>query len=254
MRTKSIPMWRIGATLALTGALASCGEISAPAGISDPAEAQNRDFHEFNVALDRNLLRPVAIGVNQAAPPELLQGVSNFADNLDMPKSVLNDVLQLKLDKAAENTLRFVINTTVGVGGLFDPATALGIAGDETDFGETLHVWGVPEGNYAELPFVGPTTDRDLLGTLVDFALNPLRLVVPKEYAMVPSMAQLAARTGDRGRYSETYDSVLYDSADGYAQTRLLYLQNRRFELGMTSEEEAYADPYADPYEDPYAQ
>lgn len=248
MWTKSFPAGRIGGALALSLALASCGETTAPAGIADPAEAQNRDFHEFNVLLDRTFLRPVAKGVNAVAPAPLLEGVSNFADNLDMPKAVVNDILQLKLDKAAENTLRFVINTTVGIGGIFDPATALGVAGDETDFGETLHVWGVPEGNYAELPFVGPTTDRDFAGTLVDFAMNPLRLIVPKQYAMVPTLAKLAARIGDRGRYSETYDSVLYDSADGYAQTRLLYLQNRRYELGMTSAEEAYVDPYEDPY------
>ena len=229
-------------------ALAACGPAPVPQGISDPAEAQNRDFHDFNVMLDKAFLRPVGKGVKAVAPDPLLQGVSNFADNLSVPKSVVNDVLQLKLGKAIENTLRFTLNSTVGLGGLFDPATALGVPGDPTDFGETLHVWGAPEGNYAELPFIGPTTDRDLIGSIVDAALDPMNFLLPEKYRYVPLAAKLAARIGDRGRYSETFDSVLYDSADGYAQARLLYLQNRRYELGQTSAEEAYVDPYEDPY------
>ena len=242
------PLAKIALGLALVAGLTACGPATAPADLSDPAEAQNRDFHDFNVALDKAFLRPVGVGVNAVAPDPLLQGVSNFADNLDMPKSVVNNILQLRLGKAVENTLRFALNTTVGIGGLFDPATALGVAGDESDFGETLHIWGMPEGNYAELPLLGPTTDRDMLGSVVDLAMNPLRLIIPADYAYVPPAAKLGATIGDRGRYSETFDSVLYDSADGYAQARLLYLQNRRFELGMTAADDAYVDPYEDPY------
>lgn len=237
--------------LTIFAGLAACGPAPTPTDFSDPAEAQNRDFHDFNVALDKVFLRPVAKGFTNAAPDPLEQGVANFADNLDMPKSVVNNLLQLRLDKAAENALRFVLNTTIGIGGVFDPATAIGLAGDPSDFGETLHIWGMPEGNYAELPVLGPTTDRDTLGSVVDLAMNPLRLIIPPDYAYVPTAAKLAATIGDRGRYSETFDSVLYDSLDGYAQARLLYLQNRHFELGMTAEA---TDAYLDPYEDPYAE
>jgi phospholipid-binding lipoprotein MlaA len=246
----ALPKIRIALVLAGVAALSACAPALTPAEIRDPAEVQNRDFHDFNVAVDKYFLRPVAKAVDAVAPDPLLQGVSNFADNLDMPKSVINNILQLRLEKAAENTLRFALNTTIGIGGLFDPATALGVPGDASDFGETLHVWGVPEGNYAELPLLGPTTDRDTLGSVVDYAMNPLRLIIPPNYALVPTGAKLVATFGDRGRYSETFDSILYDSADGYAQARLIYLQNRRFELGM----EAADDPNADPYEDPYAE
>ncbi len=248
MLDKRLPLARIGLVCGLLAVLSACAPGTAPVDMRDPAEAQNRDFHDFNVAVDKALLRPLGTGVDKVVSDPLLQGVSNFADNLDVPKTVVNNILQLRLGKAVENSLRFAINTTVGIGGLFDPATALGVAGDESDFGETLHIWGVDEGNYAELPLLGPTTDRDTAGSIVDLALNPLRLVLPGQYAYVPTAAGLAATIGDRGRYSETFDSILYDSADGYAQTRLLYLQNRRFELGMTTDDAAYLDPYEDPY------
>ena len=251
MLNNSFALAKKALALGVVTGLMGCADATTPAAIQDPAEAQNRDFHAFNVAVDKAFLRPVATGLDTVAPDPVLEGVANFADNLDGPKSVVNNLLQLRLDKAAENTLRFALNSTIGIGGLFDPATALRIPGDPSDFGETLHVWGMAEGNYAELPLLGPTTDRDTLGSIVDLALNPLRLIIPADYAYVPPVAKLAATIGDRSRYSETYDSVLYDSADGYAQARLLYLQNRRFELGITAAEE---DAYVDPYEDPYAE
>jgi phospholipid-binding lipoprotein MlaA len=128
---------------------------------------------------------------------------------------------------------------------VFDPATAAGVAGDPTDFGETLHIWGVTEGNYFELPLFGPSTDRDALGKVVDIALDPLQLILPEKTSL-PLVAKVASRISDRGRYSETVDSVLYDSADSYAQARLLYLQNRRFDLGQAPSDESFEDPYAE--------
>ena len=230
--------------MALLG-LAACSPGAANNGISDPNEAQNRSVHAFNLALDRNLLRPIANGADDALPDPVVEGVSNFAENLELPGRVVNNVLQLHLGKAVENTVRFAINSTIGIGGLFDPATAAGVYGKKTDFGETLHVWGVDEGNYVELPFLGPSTDRDALGQVVDFALDPLKLFLPRDSNM-PLIAKIAGKIADRGRYSETVDSILYDSADSYAQARLLYLQNRRFELGQAPADENFEDPYAE--------
>lgn len=249
MFKSTLKLARSGVLCAVLAALAACGPAAAPPVTSDPDEARNREVHAFNRALDSAVLRPAGIGLTNSVPAPVLQGVSNFAANLDLPGSVLNDVLQLRLGKAVENTLRFALNTTVGIGGLFDPAAALGVMGDPTDFGETLHVWGVAEGNYAELPVLGPTTDRDTVGAMVDLVLNPLRLIIPRDYALVPPAADLLSTVGDRGRYSATFDSILYDSADSYAQARLLYLMNRRFELGIAAD-----DANDDPYEDPYAQ
>lgn len=232
--------------LILAGLLAACGPAPAPDGINDPNEAQNRDFHELNVALDKHVLRPAGQAYVAVVPRPLAQGAANFASNLDLPGEVVNGVLQVRPGTAIQNAVRFAINTTIGIGGLFDPATAMGVPEVSTDFGETLHVWGLPEGKYIEMPVLGPTTDRDLMGTIVDTAMNPVRLLVPAPERYVDTLASLATTIGDRGRYSETFDSILYDSADGYAQARLLYLQNRRYELGQTNSTDTFEDPYAE--------
>ena len=235
--------------------LAACGPAPMASGVNDPNEARNREIHEFNRGVDKVLLRPTANTYSSILPEPVERGISNFATNLDAPGDVVNNVLQFRLGKAAENTLRFAINSTIGIGGLFDPATAMGVAGDPTDFGETLHVWGVPEGQYSEVPFMGPTTDRDLVGVIVDVAANPVRLALPQPESYYATGAKVASRLSDRARYSDTVDSVLYESADSYAQTRLLYLQNRRFALGGAAGEAdaGFEDPYSD-FEDPYAE
>ena len=235
--------------------LSACGPAAIPSGIDDPNEAANRQVHEFNRGLDRNLLRPTATTYSRILPEPVETGISNFASNLDAPGDVVNNLLQFRIGKAAENTLRFAINSTIGIAGLFDPATALGVAGDPTDFGETLHVWGAPEGKYVEAPFVGPTTGRDMVGLVVDVALNPVRLALPNPEAGYATATKIASGLSNRARFTDTVDSILYESADSYAQARLLYLQNRRFELGRDTAggEAGFEDPYAD-FEDPYAQ
>lgn len=234
------------AGLACGLALGGCAAPPAPGGTNDPHEAENREMHAFNLAVDAKLLKPISRGFGRPGGGGAQQGVANFASNLDVPGDVVNDVLQLRLGKAVENTLRFAVNTTVGIGGLFDPATTLGLAGKKTDFGETLHVWGVSEGHYLVLPLMGPSTARDALGEVVDYALNPVRILIDPPESYVASVAKAASKIGDRARYSETVDSVLYDSADGYAQARLLYLQNRRYDLGQTVSEDDFEDPYAE--------
>ena len=224
--------------------LTSCGPAPVSSGISDPNEAQNRAVHSFNLTLDKHVLRPVATSATRLLPPEVEQGVVNFSSNLELPGTVVNNLLQLRLDRAIENTLRFAINTTIGIGGFLDPATAAQVYGKSTDFGETLAVWGVTEGNYVELPLFGPSTDRDALGKVVDFALDPLKLIFPNS-GNVPLIAKIGAKIADRGRYSETVNSILYESADSYAQARLLYLQHRRFNLGEAPSDELFEDPYA---------
>jgi phospholipid-binding lipoprotein MlaA len=228
--------------------LAGCGPAPVPTGINDPDEAQNRAIHAVNKEVDRRALRPVsqAYGAVVPGPGQVL--VSNVGSNVGLPSGIVNGLLQADVGGAAQNTMRFLINTTVGIGGIFDPATAMGVPEVTTDFGETLHRWGVPEGAYVELPLIGPTTDRDMLGMAVDVFLNPLRFILPTVEANWATGFQIAAGVGARSRYSDTIDSVLYESADSYAQTRLLYLQNRRFELGQTGSGEDFVDPYEDPY------
>lgn len=257
-------------TLALVAAasLAACAARPSDDGINDPFEPTNRMIHAFNKGVDRTLLSPASKGYG-VVPEPVKRAVGNVADTLDIPGDIANNLLQLRLVAAAENTLRLGVNLTFGLAGTIDVSSELGLEGRPTDFGETLHVWGVGEGPYLELPLAGPSTVRDTFGTLVDVALNPVRVALPEKEATAAILLKIFSRLGDRDRFSDTVDSLLYESADSYAQARLLYLQNRRFQLGKgggagtDTNDDGFIDPYADtpsddgfidPYEDPYAE
>lgn len=227
-------------------------------GINDPYEQRNRNVHAFNKAVDRAVLRPLSRGYDQTVPDEMKVMVNNFAGNLSTPRMVVNNLLQGDFGGAVTNTTRFLLNSTMGFAGLVDVGEIAGVRAVDTDFGETLHVWGVGEGAYLEMPFRGPATQRDAVGRFVDFFTNPLPEALSGTQNDIRIGAQAVDVVGDRARFGQTIDSVLYDSADSYAQSRLIYLQSRRFALGGGGDadyEDPYAtgtDPYDDPYEDPY--
>ncbi len=235
--------------------LTACGPAEVARGISDPFEEQNRATHEFNKSVDKVLLGPASKGYGNVIPQPVKKGVGNFAGNLALPGSVVNDVLQANLEDALTNTFRFLVNSTFGIAGLLDPATDMGIFARPSDFGETLHVWGVSEGDYVEIPFIGPSTERDMVGKVVDLFTNPLSYAIDRPESYILPVTGTLSRIGDRDEYGDLVDSVLYESADSYAQARLIYLENRRFTLGGSAT--AGADG-TDPYEDfdgidPYA-
>jgi phospholipid-binding lipoprotein MlaA len=236
--------------------LAACGPATLPQGdlISDPGEAQNRAVHRFNLALDQAVVGPTARGYGSVVPEPLRQGVDNFAANLSQPSYVLNNLLQVRIGQATQNVLRFMINSTIGIGGIFDPATAMGLPAAQTDFGQTLHLWGTPEGNFVMLPGFGPSTSRDTVGLIVDMATNPVRQVVPQADRHYVTGVQILNLLGDRYEVDDVMDGLIYGSADSYAQLRTLYLQRRRFALadGAPALDGAADDIYADPYVDPY--
>lgn len=236
-----------GITLGLA-TLAACGAPPQASGTYDPQEEINRERHEFNKGLDRNILRPASRGYGAVTTSPIRRGVNNFADNLDLPGDVLNGLAQGRPGAAAENTARFLVNSTIGILGIFDPARHMGLEGRETDFGETLYTWGVGEGAYVEHPFFGPSTERDTWGKIVDVATNPLRLIVP-DVGVAGTVADGGSILGDRYDYTNTVDGVLYESADSYAQARLLYLQNRRYSLGSAGGDTG-GDDFIDPYGD----
>lgn len=232
---------------AVAAGLAGCNRAPEGAAYNDPFEAQNRAVHAANVELDSALLRPTSKAYS-IVPKPVQQAVANFSDNFETPGMMVNSLLQGDVEALVGHTFRFVINSTVGLGGLLDPADAIGITAADKDFGQTLQVWGVGEGAYQELPFYGPSTERDTAGLIVDFVLNPLGYIIPSPQRRIGTLTKLASKIGDRARYSDTVDSLLYESADGYAQARQIYLENRRFELGETMPGDTF-----DPYEDPYA-
>lgn len=243
-------------------AMSACAQqgesVSRSGGVFDPYEQSNRKTHEFNKGLDRAIVRPASTGYTTIVPDEIEQSIGNFAENLSMPSVTVNALLQGDLRTAGVATSRFLINSVLGIGGLFDVSSDFGIEEADTDFGETLHVWGASEGAYIELPVLGPSTARDTVGTVVDIFTNPLTYVLPSPEEYYGTAASVASRLGDRGRFTDTVDAILYESADSYAQLRLIYLQSRRFELSG-DDSDAFVDPYEDeifpdPYEDPYAE
>lgn len=222
-----------------------------PDGIADPYEEVNRGWHDSNVALDKAVIKPVSTAYGTVVPDPLRKGFSNVSDTLGIPGTVVNDVLQLRFGDALHNTARFAVNATVGIGGLFDPATEMGLEERDSDFGETLYTWGVGEGAYVVLPIYGPSTERDSIGLLVDIALDPVGNLLGNPEKSYRTGLKVADVADTRYRYSDLYESVIYDSADGYAQMRLTYLDNRRFALGtpIISGGGEAADQSAAPYD-----
>jgi phospholipid-binding lipoprotein MlaA len=228
--------------------LAGCGEpVPGPSGDTayDPYETQNREVHAFNKGFDRYAVRPASEIWGALLPPPVREGAMNFAVNLDTPTYVFNDLLQGEVDDATHNLIRFVVNSTLVVGGIFDMAGGMGLEPRRSDFDQTLYVWGAAEGPIVEVPVFGVYTSRHAYGTAVDIATNPARLILPFSTPWFNSAAIRVVET--RYALQDTIDSTLYESADSYALSRSLYLQNRRFFL-EAGEGQEYFDPYEDLY------
>ncbi len=203
----------------------------------DRFERFNRSIYSFNSALDRNLARPVAKAYVKATPAPVRTGIGNFFANLGYTKVMLNDLLQGKVVQFFADTTRLVVNTTIGIGGLFDPAAQLGLAAHDEDFGQTLGKWGVASGPYLMLPFLGPSTMRDGFGLLAD------RYSEPDTYLIHDWRTQVGLTVGSlldsRASLLGT-DELLASSYDQYAVLRNAYLQRREFQVtdGATPKEE----------------
>ena len=211
-------------------------------GISDPFESSNRQAHEINKYLDKNIIRPVAILYGDSTPIKLQSVVNNISTNFSLPGYSINYILQGELKSASKSSMKFLVNSTLGVAGIYDASSQLGLKSEKTDFGETMAKWGVGEGPYLDILVLGPSNQRDGIGRMVDIVFDPLGLIGagPKSVATVSS---IAFGLSTRSQFRESIDSILYKSADSYTQSRLFFLQNRRYELG-TNQTEPYIDPY----------
>lgn len=230
-----------GAILIMSGC---AGQQTMERNPDDPWEGFNRRVYTFNDALDRAVLKPVARGYVAITPEPVQSGVGNFFSNLGEIRTTLNSLLQGKPANAGRSGGRFIINTTLGVGGLFDVATRMDITAREEDFGQTLGVWGLGEGPFLMLPLLGPSTVRDTGGLPLDMATYPTTYI--EDDAVRYSL--LALRIIDlRAGLLEQEDLI---SGDRYAFIRDTYLQRRRFEV---SDGELGDDPFAsDDYEFDY--
>ena len=201
--------------------------------VKDCFEGLNRGIFAFNQVLDASIFEPLAKGY-RLLPSPIRSGTSNFISNLSLVVTVPNNVLQGDIGLAGKNTARFVVNSTVGILGLFDPATKLGLNDySKEDYGQTLGRWGVGEGCYLVLPVIGPSTVRDALGSLVSMSggdawynvtvKNDTQYFKESDYYY----SKLTEGVDFRAKNLETFDSLEKTSVDFYATVRSLYLQDR---------------------------
>ncbi|MDZ4759673.1 MAG: VacJ family lipoprotein [Alphaproteobacteria bacterium] len=221
----------IRAALFLAPFLAGCVTVTAE-NADDPYEGFNRQMYAFNDGLDRAVLEPVAKGYRAVTNEPVREGVTNFVNNLGEPVTFANELLQGKVPNAAGTVSRFVINTTIGLAGLFDTASAFGIRRTDEDFGQTLGVWGVDGGPYLVLPFLGSSNPRDLTGRGIDVALNPFSYAeFEGDDTLRISRTVLGALSG-RERAIETIDNVRSTQLDPYTTVRRFYVRNRAAVIG----------------------
>jgi len=220
------------AALAVTLAVGACTTQSPEAlAQNDPFEPMNRSVFNFDVKLDHTVATPVAKFYRSAVPAPAREGIHNALDNLRSPVVLVNDVLQGEGSDAGDTFGRFMINSTVGLAGLIDVASKMGLPGHPNDFGITLGKWGAQEGSYLVLPFAGPKPPRDLVGDLADVGFDPLTYITWNN-----STLYMVVRTGlgvldSRAANIDAVAAIERSSIDFYATTRSLYRQNRAAQI-----------------------
>jgi phospholipid-binding lipoprotein MlaA len=233
---------RLALGMIVAGTLSACVTLppNSPRSPQDPWESWNRGVYKFNDALDRAVAKPVAQTYVRVVPQPIRTGVTNFFANLNTPTVFINDALQGKFLAAANDLGRFVLNTTMGVGGLLDPATSAGLAHNDEDFGQTLGHWGVHAGPFVELPILGPSDARDAPARLVDTYTNPRQYIKNDwiKYGLyLPDFV-------DRRAALLPLDSTLKNTYDPYAFVRDAYLARRAY---LVSDGKVTDEPLIDP-------
>jgi phospholipid-binding lipoprotein MlaA len=198
---------------------------------SDPLEGFNRVIFGFNEVVDRVVLEPVARAYRAVIPRPIRKGVSNVIANLATPVTLTNDVLQGNPEAAANTIKRFMVNTTLGIGGIFDHATGLGEPLHYEDFGQTLGTWGIKGNPYLVLPLLGPSNPRDMVGIVADTATNPMTWVLYDAPLWQRSIPVGAEMVSEREAILDDYDNLRKNSPDLYASVRDLYAQKRQAEI-----------------------
>jgi len=196
--------------------------------IADPFEGLNRALFFINDGLDTMFLRPIAVAYTTFIPTPIRKGVDNFLANVATPVTLTNDILQGEWDRAAITTKRFVINSTVGLGGLVDYAETQGLPKHTEDFGQTLAVYGVGSGPYIFVPILGPSTPRHLVGRAVDLLSDPWTYILYHRSLLVQLAPKAVVGASYRGRNDVALNSIKETSADYYTSIKNLYSQSRR--------------------------
>lgn len=230
-----------GLVLAASLLLGGCATVTHP-NPRDPLERINRPIAEFNEGVDAMVLKPVATVYRAQVPPLVRTGVSNFFGNLSDAWSFVNSALQLRAHDAAENFLRFGVNTVFGLGGILDIASDLNIERHRNDFGMTLGRWGVPSGPYLVLPLLGPSTLRDALAIPVDRKGDLVQQIDPSGARLGTQVVRVVDQRANLLRASSVLDEAALDK---YSFTRDAYLQRRRAQVFDEGEEPVFERPPA---------
>ncbi|RUO98906.1 VacJ family lipoprotein [Hyphomicrobium sp.] len=215
--------------------LAAKEDDAGPKPVADPNEAFNRKVFENNQQFNHDILYPAAQSYNSTVPEGVRDRIDAFTTNLAEPMTFANNILQLRFEAAATTFGRFAMNSTVGIGGLFDVAATQGMAHQSGDFGQTMYVWGYRDSAYVVLPVLGPTTVRDAIGTGVEFgATIPAAALIPSRYAALASHVDLAGTiTSPLSNLSKAEDMKTLEesSIDFYSMLRSVSQQKRQAEL-----------------------
>ena len=222
--------------LAFLGLLVSLLAGAPLAFAADPWEETNTKIYAFNKKLDGLILRPIAVTYVKLTPMIVRQGIGNFFSNIDDVNVLANDLLQLKFRDAASDTGRLLINTTVGVGGIIDVASSVGLSKNEEDFGQTFGRWGVGAGPYVVLPFFGSSSVRDSFGLVLDTMFNPIQYY--QEDSARTTLTVLGF-VDDRASVLSLEGLI---SGDEYLFVREAYLQQREYLVN----DGAYYDDFDD--------
>lgn len=229
--------------LLLTVVLGACASVPKDQRAeSDPWENLNRPIYSFNTTVDKVSLKPIAKGYQKVLPKPVRKGITNFMKNLVTPRSVINNFLQGKPAHGFSELGRFVFNSTFGIGGLFDVATAGGLEANREDFGQTAAVWGVPAGPYVMLPFLGPQTLRDAVLMPIDIISTPL---YQYDNSSVRDKLYILRSIEIRERLFAA-EKLLDDSKDKYITLRESYLQHREYMIydGDPPEDDEFFDEF----------
>ena len=221
-KIRTCGIW-LTALLAL-GLLSGCATTNTE---GDPLEPLNRTFYNINDTLDKGLLKPVAKVYSKYTPKPIRTGITNFFDNLGLINTVANDILQGKVSQALSDSARFVFNSTLGVGGLFDIATGMGLEHHKEDLGQTFGVWGFGEGAYLNLPFKGPNSVRDAPDLVTSAYLNPIYYL----NAVVTIPLAVLDGINTRANLLEATNVVEEAALDPYIFTREAYRQRRIYDI-----------------------
>jgi phospholipid-binding lipoprotein MlaA len=201
----------------------------------DPLEKLNRRVHRFNNAVDRHVAKPLATAYVKVVPRPVRLGVGNFFNNLSQPVSAVNALLQGKPKQAGQTLGRFLLNSTLGIGGIFDPATSAKLPNKSEDFGQTLGVWGWKRSRFIELPLFGPRTIRDAVGMAGDSPLSPLRRIEEEPVRIFLQGLQLV----DVRTQLIVVDRMREGATDDYALVRDAWMQRRHYQIFGDSDDGA---------------